>query len=80
MPSRRQLLVTTASLLPLAGCSLRGGESGNVQIPNRTGQEVRITLTVRSVGGLFSAPAVVYEETVRQFPTDYHRVTLTDVV
>jgi hypothetical protein len=80
MPSRRHLLSATAALVPLAGCSFQSAESGNIQIANRTGQEVQTTITVRREGGLLSESEVVYEDTFRQFPTKNHRATLTDVV
>jgi hypothetical protein len=80
MPSRRRLLSVTAALLPLTGCTFRSAESGNIQVANRTGQEVRITITVWGEGGLLSGAQVVYEDTYRQFPTKHHRATLTDVV
>ncbi len=80
MPSRRHLLSATATLLPLTGCSFRSSESGNVQIANRTGQEVQLTITVSRGSGLFSDSKVVYEDTFRQFPTKHHRDTITDVV
>jgi hypothetical protein len=80
MPSRRRLLSVAVALLPLTGCSFQNAESGNIQIANRTGQEVRTTITVRREWSLFSDAEVVYEDTFRQFPTKQHRATLTDVV
>lgn len=79
MPSRRRFLTATAGLLPLAGCC-RYTESGNIQIENRTRQEVLTTITVKREDGLFSKPKVVYEDTFRQFPTRHHGATITDVV
>ena len=80
MPSRRRLLSATAALVPLTGCLFQSAESGNIQIANRTGGEVRITIAIRREGDLLSERKVVYEDTFRQFPTKHYRTTLTDVV
>lgn len=78
--SRRRLLLGTAGLVVLSGCSIGGGESGNIQIANRTDTELLLTIRIHSGGGLFSDPELVYEDTFRQFPTTHDRAAITDVV
>lgn len=77
---RRSVVVATAGVVSISGCSRSPSESGNIQIANQTGQEVWQELTIRSEGGLLSTRRTVYDTRTRQPPTTSHRSTLTDVV
>jgi hypothetical protein len=77
---RRSVLIATAGIVPLSGCSLSPSESGNIQIANQTEQEVWMEISIQSEGGLFSDPQTVYQTRTRQPPTRSHRSTVTDVV
>jgi len=85
MPTRRDVLSfvaggTVGGAGIYVGAPARSSGYGTLEWANERKEEVGVGITLSSTGGVFSSPAVEYQDSFRLFPTGPYRSASTNVV